>query len=111
MNFEKIAKTHTTEQAMVVVERCKRCFTDKENEDITVLKQELAALDYYNKIQDRDNSTKTLFNHFLEKVKAHQKTMQKEYDICPANDRKVALAFVLAAINDCLVKVKGENKK
>ena len=77
MNFEEIAKTHTTEQAMVVVERCKRCFTDKENEDITVLKQELAALDYYNKIQDRDNSTKTLFNHFLEKVKAHQKQCKK----------------------------------
>lgn len=111
MNLEKIAKRHTTEQALIVVERCKRWFTTKENEDISVLKQELAALEYYNKIQDRDTATKKLFNYFLAQVKARKEIVKEKYLACPENDRKVALAFLASAISDCLAKVKtGENK-
>ena len=106
MNIEKIAKAHTTAQAMQVVERCKRWFTDKENENITVLKQELTALEYYNKIQDRDDATRKLFNYFLVQVKARKEVVKEKYLACPENDRKVALAFVSSAIDDCLKKIK-----
>ena len=110
MNLEKIAKRHTTEQALIVVERCKRWFTTKENEDISVLKQELAAVDHYYKIKDRDAVTNKLFNYFLTQVKAHQKEFNQKYLDCPANDRKVALAFLAAAISDCLGRVDKEIK-
>jgi len=106
MNFESLAKGHTTAQALVVVERCKRWFTTKENEDITVLKQELASVDYYYKIKDRDAATTKLFNYFLTQVKARQQEVKQKYLDCPANDRKVALAFLAAAISDCLERVK-----
>lgn len=111
MNLEQIAKKHTTEQAMLVVERCKRYFTEQENEIFTVLKQELAALEYYNKIQDRDDATRKLFKYFLAQVKARKEIIKEKYLACPDNDRKVALAFVSSAIDDCLAKVKGDKNE
>lgn len=106
MTLESITKKHTTAQCLEVVDNCVRYFTPGENERIAVLKQQIAALEYYVKIKDKDKGANSLYLYFLSQVKMQLKEINKKYAECKPGNRQIAFAFLSAAIITCLGGVK-----
>ena len=106
MNLDKMAYKHTTAQALQVVDKCARYFTQGENQKIAILKQQIAALEYYYKIKDTDKGARPLYDYFLSQVKQQLEEVNKKYEKCEPGNRQVAFAFLSAAITICLAKIK-----
>lgn len=102
MNLNQIAGKHTTAQCLEVVDNCARYFTPGENERIAILKQQIAALEYYVKIKDKDKGAESLYLYFLSQIEMQLEESNKKYTECKPGNRQVAFAFLSAAITTCL---------